>query len=77
MVTHVAVIPHPSIMIAIQIDGRRTFSIRFEGTSNSAYGMKNIVRHRLYCVGVRLRSVFNPMIAALPTVSSLLARGTK
>ena len=54
-------------MIAIQIDGGKTFSIRLEGTSKREYGMKNKVRHRLYCVGVRCRLSFNPIIAALPT----------
>lgn len=63
----VAMTPQANIIIPIQIDGLKTFNIKLEGTSNRAYGMKKIVRHRLYCFAVRSRSSLRPMIAALPT----------
>ena len=65
---YVMMTPHTTIMIVIHTDGRKNFRTMLDGTSKNEYGMKKIVKQRLYCPGVKFRPCLRPMMAALPTL---------
>lgn len=78
----VMTMPHATMIVGSQIDGRSLLSSRLDGTSNAeyletlsasntrwnlrAYVKKNTVKHQLYCEPLMPRSSVNPSIFALP-----------